>query len=157
MHDAGRRGFVDGLQRGLHATYPAPDAHGSALACVCDSRCFASYGSAGYGRVPAGCGYCFGTSPKPSERGQSAGPHHARPVFKTPSMSLGLYLSTLSPSTPRSSTGPVLDCLWLWPWRHPMQEDCFQRPDMVGQASRNRRGTRPPQLGCAMTVRDFGS
>src|SRR5215831_2093040 len=48
------------------------------------------------GRVPAGCGYCFGTSPHPSERGQSAGTHHSRPVFKTPSMSLGLYLSTLS-------------------------------------------------------------
>src|SRR2546425_6929696 len=28
------------------------------------------------GRVPAGCGYCFGTSPNPSERGQSAGPQH---------------------------------------------------------------------------------
>jgi hypothetical protein len=57
------------------------------------------------GRVPAGCGYCFGTSPKPSARGQSAGHPHAKPVFKTPSMFLGLYLSTLSPSTPRSSTG----------------------------------------------------
>src|SRR5215471_18447956 len=57
------------------------------------------------GRVPAGCGYCFGTSPNPSERGQSAGHHHAKPVFKTPSMSLGLHLSTLSPFTPRSSTG----------------------------------------------------
>ena len=57
------------------------------------------------GRVPAGCGYGFGTFPKPSERGQSAGDHHSKPVFKTPSMSLGLHLSTLSPSTPRSSTG----------------------------------------------------
>src|SRR5262249_1499002 len=57
------------------------------------------------GRVPAGCGYCFGTSPKPSERGQSAGHHHAKPVFTTPSVSLDLSLSTLSPSTPRSATG----------------------------------------------------
>ena len=57
------------------------------------------------GRVPVECGYCFGTSPKPSERGQSAGHHHSKPIFKTLSMSLGLYLSTLSPSTPRSSTG----------------------------------------------------
>src|SRR5215510_11815340 len=56
------------------------------------------------GRVPASCGYCFGTSPNPSERGQSAGEHHSQPVFKTPSMSLGLHLSTLSPSTIRSST-----------------------------------------------------
>ena len=56
------------------------------------------------GRIPAGCGYCFGTSPNPAERGQSAGHHHSKPVFKTPSMSLGLYLSTLSPSTSRSAT-----------------------------------------------------
>jgi hypothetical protein len=28
---------------------------------------------------------------------------------------------------------------------------------MVGQASRHRRGTRPPQLGCATNVRNFGS
>src|SRR5262245_11398217 len=32
VHDEVRRGFVDGLRRGLHATYRAPDAHGSALA-----------------------------------------------------------------------------------------------------------------------------
>src|SRR5262249_34132959 len=56
------------------------------------------------GRVPAGCGYCFGISPKPSERGQSAGHHHSKPVFTTPSMSLGLSLRTRSPSTPRSAT-----------------------------------------------------
>jgi hypothetical protein len=56
------------------------------------------------GRVPASCGYCFGTSPNPSERGQSAGEHHSKPVFKTPSTPLGLPLSTLSPSTIRSST-----------------------------------------------------
>ena len=51
-----------------------------------------------------GCGYCFGTSPNPSERGQSAGDPHSKPVFKTPCMPLGLHLSTLSPSTIRSST-----------------------------------------------------
>jgi hypothetical protein len=56
------------------------------------------------GRVPASCGYCFGTSPNPSERGQSAGEHHSKPVFKTPSTPLGLPLSMLSPSTIRSST-----------------------------------------------------
>ena len=28
---------------------------------------------------------------------------------------------------------------------------------MVGPASRHRWGTRPPPLGCATTVRDFGS
>ena len=33
------------------------------------------------GRVLAGCGYCFGISPKRSERGQSAGHHHSKPVF----------------------------------------------------------------------------
>src|SRR5262249_8524671 len=51
VHDGVRRGFVDSLRRGLHAPYPAPGAHGSALACVRDRRCFASYGSAG-SRVP---------------------------------------------------------------------------------------------------------
>jgi hypothetical protein len=51
------------------------------------------------GRVPAGYGYCFGTSPNPSERGQSAGDHHSKPVFKTPSTPLDLHLNTLSPST----------------------------------------------------------
>jgi len=56
------------------------------------------------GRVPRGCGYCFETSPDPSESGQSAGDHHAKPVFKTPSTPLGLHLSTLSPPTLRSST-----------------------------------------------------
>src|SRR5215471_6340212 len=51
VHDEVLPRFVDGLRLGLHATYPAQDAHGSALACVRDRRCFASYGSAGY-RVP---------------------------------------------------------------------------------------------------------
>ena len=49
------------------------------------------------GRVPQGCGYCFGPSPKPSERGQAAGDHPSKPVFKTPSTPLDLHLSTLSP------------------------------------------------------------
>src|SRR5215813_5193053 len=108
------------------------------------------------GRVPAGCGYCFGTSPKASERGQSAGHHHAKRIFTTPSLSLGLYLSTLSPPT-LLNRHPVLGYLWLWPRWHPIQQDFFQRPHMIGQASRHRRGTRPPPLGCATTVRDFGS
>ena len=56
------------------------------------------------GRVPAGCGYCCGTSPHPSERDQSAGDHHSKLVFKTPSTPLALPLSTLCPSTIRSST-----------------------------------------------------
>src|SRR5437588_10986863 len=51
------------------------------------------HGDAGEsGRVPAGCGYCFGTSPNPSERGQSAGNHHSKLVFKTPSTPRGLHL-----------------------------------------------------------------
>src|SRR5215510_6041003 len=49
--DGVRRGFVAGLQLGLHATYPAPRGYESALVCARDRRCFASYGSAGY-RVP---------------------------------------------------------------------------------------------------------
>ena len=61
--------------------------------------------SAPFGRVLAGCGYCFGISPKRSERGQSAGHHHSKPVFKTLFTPLGMYLSAPSRSTPRSSTG----------------------------------------------------
>ena len=57
------------------------------------------------GRVPAGCGYCFGTFPNLSERGQSAGDPHAKLVFKSPSTPFGLSLNTLSRSTPQSSTG----------------------------------------------------
>jgi hypothetical protein len=56
------------------------------------------------GRVPAGCGYCCGTSPHPSERDQAAGDHHSKLVFQTSSTPLALHLSTLCPSTIRSST-----------------------------------------------------
>src|SRR5215467_10341431 len=51
VHDEVMPGFVDGLQLGLHATYPAQDAHGFALACGRDRRCFASCDSADC-RVP---------------------------------------------------------------------------------------------------------
>src|SRR5215510_13948249 len=47
VHDEVRRGFVDGLRRGLHATYRAPDAHGSALASAPGRHAFASCDSAG--------------------------------------------------------------------------------------------------------------
>src|SRR5262245_33561555 len=46
-HDEVMQGFVAGLRRGLHATYPAPDAHGSALASVPGRHFFASGDSAG--------------------------------------------------------------------------------------------------------------
>src|SRR5215510_13948247 len=51
VHDEVRRGFVDGLRRGLHATYRAPDAHGSALASAPGRHAFASCDSADC-RVP---------------------------------------------------------------------------------------------------------
>src|SRR5262249_18665821 len=51
VHDEVMPGFVDGLQRGLHATYPAQDAHGFALACGRDRRCLARCDSADC-RVP---------------------------------------------------------------------------------------------------------
>jgi hypothetical protein len=47
VHDGVRRGFVAGLRRGLHATYPAPGAPGSALASAPGRRSFASCDSAG--------------------------------------------------------------------------------------------------------------
>src|SRR5262245_16234809 len=46
VHDEVLPGFVDGLRRGLHATYPAPDAHGSALASAPGRHSFASCDSA---------------------------------------------------------------------------------------------------------------
>jgi len=47
VHDGGRRGFVDGLRLGLHATYLVPSGHGSAFACARGRRAFASCNSAG--------------------------------------------------------------------------------------------------------------
>src|SRR5215471_19103126 len=47
VHDEGRQGCVDGLRRALHATYPVPDAHGSALASARGRHSFASYDSVG--------------------------------------------------------------------------------------------------------------
>src|SRR6266850_2835548 len=47
VHDEVRRGFVDGLQLGSHATYPMQDAHGSALASAPDRHSFASCDSVG--------------------------------------------------------------------------------------------------------------
>src|SRR6267378_8107107 len=41
------RGFVDDLRLGLHATYPAPSAHESALVYARDRPAFASCDSAG--------------------------------------------------------------------------------------------------------------
>src|SRR5215510_13447114 len=46
-HDVVMPGFVDGLRRGLHATYPAPGAHGSARASAPGRHSFASCDSAG--------------------------------------------------------------------------------------------------------------
>src|SRR5215467_1181084 len=46
-HDAVIQGFVAGLRLGLHATYPAPDARGSALASAPGRHSFASCDSAG--------------------------------------------------------------------------------------------------------------
>src|SRR5206468_10776927 len=47
VHDEVRQGFVDGLRLELHATYPAQDAHGSALASAPGRHSFASCDSAG--------------------------------------------------------------------------------------------------------------
>src|SRR5439155_11848314 len=45
--DGVMRGFVDGLRLGLHATYPAPSEHESALMYARDRPAFASCDSAG--------------------------------------------------------------------------------------------------------------
>jgi hemerythrin-like domain-containing protein len=56
------------------------------------------------GRVPARCGYCFGTSPIPAISSASAGHEFSKLVFNPSLVPVSLYLSTLSLSTPRSST-----------------------------------------------------
>src|SRR5262249_54342004 len=98
-HDAPQRSRVGCEQHLRDVLLRDPRRRG--VRAGCHRRC--AY-SASAGRVPPGCGYCFETSPHPSERRQSAGEHHAKPVFKTPSTPLDLYRSTLSPSTLRSST-----------------------------------------------------
>src|SRR5262249_42971386 len=45
-----------------------------------------------------------------------------------------------------------LDCLWLWPRRHPIQEDFLQRPHAVSQPGCHRWCTWPPLLGQARPV-----
>src|SRR6516162_1892032 len=50
--DGVRREFDDGLRHRLHATYPAPDAHGSALASAPGRPSFASCDSAGCPALP---------------------------------------------------------------------------------------------------------
>src|SRR6185295_2439868 len=47
VHDGVRRGFVDGLRLGLHATYPRPSGHGSAHAPAPGRHSFASCDSVG--------------------------------------------------------------------------------------------------------------
>jgi len=47
VHDEVRRGFVDGLRLGLHATYPRPSGHRSAPASALGRYSFASCDSAG--------------------------------------------------------------------------------------------------------------
>src|SRR5215510_13798466 len=52
VQDEVMQGFVAGLRRGLHATYPAPGAHGSALASAPGRHSFASCESAGCSAPP---------------------------------------------------------------------------------------------------------
>src|SRR6266446_9996432 len=52
VQDGGMQGCVDGLQLGLHATYPRQDAHGSALASAPDRHAFASCESVGSPVLP---------------------------------------------------------------------------------------------------------
>jgi DNA/RNA endonuclease G (NUC1) len=54
------------------------------------------------GRVPAGCGYCSGTSPKPSASSDSAGHQPSKSVFLPSSVPADLLLSAQSHPAPRS-------------------------------------------------------
>src|SRR5215831_16645703 len=72
----------------------------------------------------------------PSERGQSAGSECARSVFYPSLDPVGHHLGVRQPlHTTILNRHPVLDCLWLWPRRHPIQEDFFQRPHVVSHTT----------------------
>jgi len=45
-----------------------------------------------------------------------------------------------------------LQPLWLWPWRHSIQEHLAQSPHVIGQYRRSRRRPRPPALGRAHPI-----
>jgi hypothetical protein len=88
-----------------------------------------------------------------SERGQSAGHSHSEQVFKTSSSPVGLYLDTpWTLNATMLNSRRFLDRLRLGPRRHSEQQHFFQRPDVIGQASRHRWRTRPPHLGRALAV-----
>ena len=45
---------------------------------------------------------------------------------------------------------------WLGPWRHPIQQDLSQGPDMIGQPSRHRWRLGPPLPRGARSIGEFG-
>jgi len=84
----------------------------------------------------------------PSERGHSAGHAHSEQVFKTSSSPVGLHLDTHGTrNTTMLNSRRFLDRLWLGPRRHPKHQHLLERPHMICQSRRHRRGIRPPLLG----------
>ena len=45
-----------------------------------------------------------------------------------------------------------LHCLRLWPRGHPIEQDLFERPHVIGQPSRHRWGPGLPQLGRPVAI-----
>ncbi|WP_143308330.1 hypothetical protein [Candidatus Entotheonella palauensis] len=76
----------------------------------------------------------------PPALSDSTGHEPSKPVFNTSLDPAGLHLSTLSPSTRPTIINRryVLAPLRLWPRRHPIKQDLFQRPHMISQARRHR-------------------
>jgi hypothetical protein len=106
------------------------------------------------GRVPAGCGECFGPSRDLSAPCLSAGYPHTKPVFNLLSKPPDLHLNTLQLRNLKISNWPrVSDRLRLWPWRHSEPQDLLQAPHMSGQAGRHGWRPRPPPLGGAPAER----
>jgi hypothetical protein len=97
------------------------------------------------GRVPAGCGYYFGTSPVPAASSESAGHEPSPPVFNPSFDPGGLHLSPPQPFyTTILHRHSVLDCLQLGPRWYPVAQYLGERPYMLRQACCHRRCARSP-------------
>jgi hypothetical protein len=90
--------------------------------------------------------------------GQSASYLHSKRVFNTSLNPLSLHVSARQPLTLTIIKGPRgLDHLRLGPRRHPIEQQLFERPHMIGQPRRHCWHTGAPQLGGAPALGRLGN